>query len=271
MSLIPYSNRHAVQSAALVVGFHQEVDLGHASALAQAAQERLKAVLPNRKEIQTITFQFGAAVPQHNSSSIGGWEFIDNFSPNEVVNGVTTRRSASVVEHRLIITENSYNRWAHFSDFVSSVFEALSDIAFERRSVRDIALAYADSFTWKDAPEKIVAADVFSRESIFLPANVFGVGSKLFHATHGFFVDSGVEDAQSLIENVNVTRMRKDSAQYDTFAINTEHRLVVDRQMYGTEGRKFVEAQLEMLHQRNKAVLSNLLTQDVKEMIKLGG
>lgn len=271
MSLIPYSNRHAVQSAVLVVGFHQEVDLPHASSLALAAHDKLKAVLPNRGEIQTITFQVGGAVPQQNASGIGGWEFSDHFAPNEVVNGINARRSATVVEHRLVITENAYNRWADFKNFVCAVTDALSGMAFENRALRDVALAYADSFSWKGDPQKIDAAGVFSSDSCYLPSNVFDVGSKLFHATHGFFVDAPVDGAQSLIENVSVARVRRNAAEHDTFAINTEHRLVVDGQIYGADSRNFVEAQLEMLHQRNKAVLSNLLTPEVRELIKLGG
>lgn len=271
MSLHPYSNRHAVQSAMLVVGFHEEIDLGEGmTEKANAAFDAIKSVLPNRNPIQMITVQVGASAPTFNESAVGGWEFSHPLDKLPL-KGPAVRRSAIVQEKRLAIQENEYNRWADFQGFVSAVLEGLEGYAFAGRRLNSVALGYIDSFVWKDNPSLIDADKVFSSNTEYLPANVFATGSRLFHSSHGFFVDPGDAAVEALVENVNVARTQDPETGQHSFVISTEHRMVPKEPLFGAEAKRFVMLQLEGLHQRNKAVLANLLTEEVQQMIKLGG
>jgi len=255
----------------LVVGFHEEIDLGDGMVeKANVAYDAIRSVLPSRNPVQMITVQVGASVPTVNDMAVGGWEFTQPFDKLPA-KGPPVRRSAVVHEKRLAIQENEYNRWADFQQFVSTVLEGLESYAFAGRRLSSVALGYIDSFVWKDNPSLIEAANIFSRDTEYLPANVFKVGSRLFHSNHGFFVDPEDAAVDALLENVNVARTQDAETGQHNFVITTEHRLGSKKPLYGADAKEFVLLQLEALHQRNKAVLGSLLNEDVQQMIKLGG
>lgn len=273
MSLHPYSGRHAVQSASLVVVFHSPLDSSMVSADQIAEAERkLKSCFTQVNPIQSFTFHLGpmgapTAVPGSGASV--GWEF---STPLKVPrDGQVFERSAVIQEDRLAITENNYTRWASFKDLIQVVLDEISGFVFEKRQLAFVAMGYSDIFVWKDDPNKIDASGVFKQETRFLPGNVFDIGPGLFHSNHGFFWPSNAEGLEHCLDNVNVSRVIQPESKFHNFVVNAEHRISADTPLFGSDARKFVLEHLELLHGRNKDVLGGLLLSEVQDQIKLWG
>lgn len=272
--LYPFAGRHAVQSAMLSVNFNSEIEVedGRAVQMDQAHKE-LAGDFPVKTDVQQVTFQIGdtsgagAAKPR-----LGGWKFVNQLAPGELrPNHPPLRRSISVQGASLQIIEHDYDRWAGYRALIERSLSALGPAVFDERTVRDVALAYSDVFIWKDDPASLEASALFNADSDFLPRNAFAIGSRYFHANHGYYSNAVPDVGASLVENVNIARTPDSATGHDHFIIYIEHRLTPKERTVGVEaGTKLISSVLEFLHQRNKQLLGSLLTPNVREMIKLG-
>lgn len=269
--LYPYAGRHAVQSAAFVLSFRSDLTPGQSEAAA-VAHELLQDIYPSKDPVQTISFQVGPAGPAVSSSKTVGWNFTRPLPVEKQELGKAVfQRAVHLQGSDLAIVENDYDRWAGFRTNVFRCLDALGPTAFNGRSLASMALQYTDIFTWKDDPSMIDAGGVFAKTSKLLPAHVFEVASKHFHATHGYFNPDVPEGAESLLENVSVARTPNVHTLQDQFVITIEHRLVPSGEYTSAdEARELIEMSMEALHQRNKASLADLLTPELRDLIRLG-
>jgi uncharacterized protein (TIGR04255 family) len=257
MSLYPFAGAHAVQSAAFAIEWSDELSDVEVSSLL-GLHEQLKPSLPLSAPLQSIQLQMsGNAQPVRVQTTAG---CVFNRPGN---NGPA--RTLEVARNRMVGQINDYTRWQPVWDEVNGWFSVVGP-TIGKRKISSIGLQYNDVFHWRGVPQDMDLTTLFLNGSKLLPANVFEIKGQ-WHSHHGYFMDRPLPIQHRLLENINVNVLEELGER--SFVITTVHKAEVS-QIWGWEGLKDAIAPLMVdLHNRNKEVLSQLLSEHAKKMINL--
>lgn len=258
--LYPYASRHAVQSAALVIAWETPIsdeDLAEVQGLKVALKSDFGQMHLNQRYTFNMLDPSGVSSP-----GIGGVNFVRGTAPE-------ISRSLLVQEKTVQLTSNDYDRWASFTHLIDRSFKTLAPVAAKNRKLASIQLQYVDVFFWKGDPDQLPLSSIFDESSPYLPPNVFGLGNVFWHSHHGFFSAKDAPANCHLLDNVNVQRAPREGSTEHALTIVTNHQLLPTNEIWNTDFISFVTTHLSFLHQRNKTMLSSLLTEEVKKLINL--
>lgn len=258
MSLYPFAGAHAVQSAAFALEWPVELNEAEITAIA-GAHEKFKPSLPVVSPLQTLTFQMVGGQAGAASSVPGGFLFSRPGGPTSPVS-----RALEVQRNRLVGQVNDYTRWAPVWNEVKSWFAAVAP-CLGNRLITHVGLQYNDVFHWRDTPESLDLKTVFRVGSPLLPANVFDLKG-LWHSHHGYFVDRQAPVKHILLENVNVNVVEELGQR--SIVISTVHKAEVNIWSWETLAAS-IDSLMDDLHQRNKANLGSLLSEEAASKISL--
>ena len=256
MSLYPFAGAHAVQSAAFALEWPVEINEAEISAIA-GTHEKLKPSLPVIAPLQTLTFQMIGGQAGSTSTVPGGFLF-SRPGPAGIA------RALEVQRNRLVGQVSDYTRWAPVWKEVKSWFATVAP-CLGNRQFTHVGLQYNDVFHWRAAPESLDLKQVFREGSPLLPANVFGL-KDLWHSHHGYFLDRETPVKHRLLENVNINMLEELGQR--SIVISTVHKAEIN--IWSWEAlAKSIDALMDDLHQRNKANLGSLLSDEAAGKISL--
>lgn len=263
-ALVPHANRHAVQSATLVMAWETAIS-DEALQEVQGLLPELKADYGTKHLNQRLTFNMLDPSAGIGKPGVGGVNFVRGTVPE-------ISRSLLVQENSVQLTSNDYDRWASFTKLIQRSFKTVNRVAAKGRKLASVQLQYVDAFMWKGDPKDLDLSQVLDATSPYLPQNIFDLGPDFWHSHHGFFSSKDAPEHCRLLDNVNVQRAPKEGATQHVLTIVTNHQLLPMTEIWDSEpSLEFLTKHLDFLHNRNKMMLSSLLTDEVEALISLWG
>ncbi len=268
--LAPCSGAHAVQSAVFAIEWLNPLPQEALSEVRATYDkgESLKRQFPETPQEQKLLSvridQASGAATLPTVASGGacvGYKFSKTAGPSP-------SRTLQITRENCLYIVQDYTRW---KPVLTDVLLAFSEIAesLVKSPVAAIGLQYTDVFHWRAAPEELNFSEVLSESSGLIPTSALA-RKDLWHSHHGYFVDSVEPTPHKLLENLNVDIV--DNGGQRSVAIVTSHQARLTKPIYNSADLKtYLDSFYECLHNRNKALLSQILTDGVKRKIKLQG
>lgn len=256
-SLYPHAGVHAIQSAVFTVGWSEV--LSEAELLnARGCIEGLQAVFPSLEEQKTLTVNL-TDPGVHQATEFGGYV----LSKKPLAAGIS--RNILVSKDSVQITVPDYSRWDSVKTEVLGYLAPL--VAQFRRQIRMVGLQYQDSFHWRAEASTLNVSEIFSRDSKYLPGNVF-LQPGMWHSHHGYFEFFQEPFAYRQLDNINVSRVDGGQPVIPTLDVLTSHRIDFANAT-SDESLQVFSSMLEKMHLKNKEILGDLLVEEVQVLIKL--
>lgn len=266
----PFGDRHAISNVLFIFEF--AVPLApHAFTALRAGgmlHERLKADLPRVTEQQQMLVNF--APDQHFFSP-------PPFAPQGVIGGISFDRvkpngepavAVNIQSNALFIVCGEYERWNDVWAEVKNYLTILSPFlkGFE---VSAMALQYTDAFKVNfPRGENHPLTELFSTKTRYLPSNADSLTDS-FHSHHGYFSEPKFSLAGKILTNVNIN-VTEQTSVFDVQILTMHKYQLFDTFVLASSEGDFnplTDKVFQYLHDENKVVVGDLLTDQVKETI----
>ena len=267
--LYPFAGNHAIQNVAFAFEWNTELTSNELLQIQQELEPQLKAEFSKILPQNTQKFSFNM-----DSAASG----TPNFSPSVELSGLSfekpsqfgnaqSARSLVLSKSNLVVLINDYSRW---NSIWSDVERYLSIVLLKlpNNPIQSVGLQYSDIFTWRDDPKSFKSTLVFRENSPYLIPNVHKVAG-LWHSHHGYLVDRDEPQKHTCLDNVNVNLL--DSSGILSLQIVTSHRATFAEPIWCKEADKLasISATMKILHNANKEIMYNLLSDEVCSKINL--
>ncbi|MBK6998668.1 MAG: TIGR04255 family protein [Rhodoferax sp.] len=269
--LLPFAGQHAIQSAVFALEFSTELDVGEIGRLRLAAKG-LKNEFPKLTDQHRTTVSFQMGPEQHPSASMDPGGFIlERLGSEQGQLQAQPLRVIVVSRENILIVINDYTRWEKFSFDISHYLTTLLKSINAQKGVSGISLQITDTFIWRSDPADLDLSKVFTIGSRYLVSNVFEPKALLWHSHHGFLVEQEDPIKFQQLDNINVSR--NIVAGTHQLQILTSHKATFPNPVYKIldASREKIFSVLNLLHEKNKEILKNLLTDDVQLKVNLNG
>lgn len=199
-------------------------------------------------------------------------------NPNVEQDGVRTvavvmdalNRDGSVLE-QLSIGPNSivysdfgpYTRWSDVHEKAVGVMAPFLDILARERKFGVCGIQYVDAFELDEIAN--LASTMFSPEAVLLPKHIFQIDD-LWHVNQGYFKPADIPQPHKRLTNLNM-QVNKHATGY-RLEISAMHRAVFENPIESYEAGLLQKLQ-DDLHEDNKNILRDILTQDIRDMVGL--
>ena len=189
---------------------------------------------------------------------------VGGFTLSRAASAGGVSRSLEVGRMRCVAQINDYTRWKavwpEVRKWLAAVIPKLG-----RRNFTSIGIQFNDVFHWRDRIETFDPAEVFSTNSTLLPNSALS-NKKPWHSHHGYFIDIDTPIDSAVLENVNINVL--DNLNQRSVIITTVHKAHVNMWSWD-EMNPVIDNLMEVLHQRNKAALANVLSEGAAKSISL--
>lgn len=264
-ALHPVAGNHAIQGAAFVIQWPIPLERSHLD-LVRSHAEQLKQWFPIVQETKTVSIDLNPAggPPRQHDEELGGLRFVQ---PAPTIGPAAVTRALHVNKEQLVIAVNDYTRWDEAWSRVAQWLGILLPSLLDGRPINAAILQYNDQFEWRAAPTELIMTEVFRTESQHLTKRVFDTPG--FWHVHQGFVDSRTEPlTHDLIENVNVNLAEVNARRVIT--IFTSHHAVMQNPIWEANAAiDQLSVLMDNLHERNKSVIKDILTEPVCQKINL--
>ncbi|OFA06366.1 hypothetical protein [Duganella sp. HH101] len=260
--LYPFAGDHAVQTAAIALEW--QGDLSDQTLLRiYSLADKLKPFFDKVDLQKMMMINIGDAGASTNHTDGLGAVVFQKATPLG-----TVAKHLMVSRNNCTFIVNDYSRWAVMLEDAKRNFSVILPVILADKAISAIGLQYTDSFTWKEDPDNLEMANIFRKESPFIPSNAMALKT-LWHNHHGYLESSTKPVPHTLLNNVNVTV--QDVSGERNIQIATSHRASLNKPLrLSTESYLDVFTSVENhMHIANKALLGKLLTDDVAAKIKL--
>jgi uncharacterized protein (TIGR04255 family) len=265
-NLFPVAGNNAIQNAAFAIEWAAELLPTEMQKINNAIEADLKSEFQNSIPQNVQKFSFvneGVANPRFLPSiEIGGYLF-EKRSPLSPV----PTKSITLGKQNLVILINEYSRWeAVWEDVRKYISLVLNNL--REQPINNIGLQYSDVFIWKDTPDSLNLNEVFRPNSQYLTPNVLNV-KKLWHSHHGYIVDSSAPVPNTRLDNINVNLIDIEGTL--SIQIVTSHRATLETPIWykGEESLSVISEIMSVLHDENKLIMHDLLSDEICKKIKL--
>jgi len=161
-----------------------------------------------------------------------------------------------------------YSRWNHVYPMVEkyseSIFEKLKGVGVSPSS---IGLKYVDQFVFRGEPKDYDIANLFKRDSSVLHTRSFSSGCQ-WHSHSGWF--EKIEGLGEVLSQINIDSVIQEPQRY---IISIDHTGTYHNQIEGENllcDSTFRALFADRIHELNKSLLSDLLTDKMQRRINLG-
>ncbi|RJF98994.1 TIGR04255 family protein [Noviherbaspirillum saxi] len=263
--LFPITESHAIQSVIFVLEWQGEIS-DRALQEVQSLGQSLKSHFPISTVQKVVMVNLdqatsGSPAIQQNGDAMGGVVFQRMGKFGQVASQMVVSRN------NCLIAINEYSRWDAILEAVMRYYKIVLPPILREKSIGSIALQYNDMFTWKDEPANLNLREVFKTDTPYLAPNSFEQKG-LWHCHHGFIRDlEGVDG--TCLDNINVSVVNNQDDR--AIQILTSHKLTLNSplRIATKDYLQSIEKYQNILHQENKLVLGQLLSEEVCEKIKL--
>ncbi len=265
--LIPITQSHAIQSVVFALEWQGELTDQALTDIQKLAPE-LKSHFPVATAQRVVNINIGpklnSALPnqQEVDDQLGGMMFLRTGKFGNVTSQLNVSRTNCVV---LI---NEYDRWTQTLDAVIRYIKIVLPVILKEKPITIIALQYIDVFTWKDDPENLNLREIFIENSPYLAPNVFDQKG-LWHCHNGYVTQQLHHLEGDCLDNINVNTV----ADQDDLKIQitTAHKFTLKTPLR-LASKTYLQSIRDVqntLHNHNKDILRQLLTNEVCNMIHL--
>lgn len=261
--LYPFGGNHAIQSAVFALEWAEPLTPDLVKKLREVLKP-LRADFPGPEQTQQkLTVNLGSGAHQVHTDEGSGF-----ILTRPGVSVASPSRSLIIEEKRCIIQIADYTRWKDAKADVDRYLDLVFPEIAKSRPINVIGLQYVDAFRWKGSPSSMPVVDILKKSSKYLSPNVFEL-KELWHSHHGYFETCHEPREAKQLDNVNVNKIEDEGVA--SLQILTSHRAQFPLPIWANEGdaRHVVNVTYERMHDRNKAILADLLTDEVQHMIKL--
>lgn len=265
-NLFPIAGNNAIQNAAFAIEWGAELSSADIQETNSKIESELKSDFsaPLPQNVQNFSFVTdGSQTPRFLPSvEIGGYLY-EKRSPLSTI----PTKSITLTRQNLVILINEYSRWETVWEDVQKYFSIiLKNITAQ--PFTNVGLQYSDVFIWKDEPASLNLCEVFRQSSSYLTPNALNVKS-LWHSHHGYIVDSNAPVKNSRLDNINVNLI--DNGGTLSVQIVTSHRATLAAPIWYKKeiDLESISQIMKVLHNENKQVMHNLLSDEVCKKIKL--
>ena len=261
-NLHPVSGDHAVQAVHFVVEWGDPLSSDLVLALAKLHTKFRSMGYPNMVPQNRVSFkvEVGSNPSSAATHAIAGYLF--SQLPQEQLS-----RQISVTAENCTIMFPDYTRWGAVFGSVKEILKVILEEVGAHRPIRSIGLQYNDAFTWNDDPDELDLKAVFNNTSV-IPPNVF-LQRGLWHLHHGYFESFSSPVPHTVLQNINVDMVEKGALRQ--LQILGSHKATLKDVMWQPfkKNKDHFLQMFEHLHALNKDMIRALLTEKVRERIKL--
>lgn len=269
MNITPLHDTHAIESVSFGVEWQQPLPPAVMGALESVYEATLKNELPSKKPVQQFAVEFnlesGGKFIQPTQAV--GWTF-ERFAPDGRI-----ERNLMLTPNTLAVTLHTYTRWEEVYAIAANLMHSLLPlIAVSTGGFTAFGLQYQDVFRITGDDVAQFRADMLLRQnSTMLPASVFQRKS-LWHAHHGYFTEMHDEPERRKLTVVNTDLIDENGNRQ--VRILSAHKIVFKAPLSDTEqlyagDNPPLHAAMHAMHSENKAVLRELLNDDMLARIHL--
>lgn len=261
--LYPFAGSHAIQSAVFAFEWAEMLTPSMLAGVRERAM-KLKHDFPaGIQDQKALTVNFTPGAPQVQTEEVSGF-MLSRVS--SALGGVA--RTITVGLHQCLIQVSDYLSWSTAKADVDRYLEVLLPAITQHRQVTVIGLQYLDIFNWRGNPAELPTAAIFRKDTKYLASNVFSV-NELWHNHHGYFESHAEPQECRQLDNINVSRV--ENAGVHSIQILTSHRAQFRAAIwdYSLTAESLITRTLVRMHDRNKEILRDLLSDEVLEIIKL--
>lgn len=269
MNITPLHDTHAIESVSFGVEWQQPLPPAVMGALESVYEAALKKKLPSKKPVQQFAFEFNleSGGKSIQPAQAVGWTF-ERFAPDGRI-----ERNLMLTPNTLAVTLHTYTRWEEvYATAADLMHPLLPLIAVSSGGFTVFGLQYQDVFRITGDDVAQFRADMLLRQnSAMLPASVFQQKS-LWHAHHGYFTEMPDEPERRKLTVVNTDLIDENGNRQ--VRILSVHKTVFNSPLSDTEqlyagDNPPLHAAMHGMHSENKAVLRELLNDDMLARIHL--
>lgn len=268
--LFPIAKSHAIQS--VIFAFEWQGDLS------DCAFDKIKKLEPQLKKFfpviathSLLNIHIDGNGTSHNADNIniqqGSMSPIGAISFQRMGKFQNIISQITISRHNCVIFLSDYIRWDETLDAVLRYLKIVLPAILEEKSINVVALQYTDIFRWQDDPQNLKLNEVFNIDTLYLTKNVFSQKG-IWHSHHGYMTDDFFHYGKCL-DNINVNTI--DNANDRDIHISTTHQVTLEKPLRLSTKNYLqdIENIQNSLHNHNKAILCDLLTEEVCKKIKL--
>ena len=265
-NLFPIAGNNAIQNAAFAIEWQSELTSNELQVIHAAVEFELKVEFPSQLPQQHQTFSFVSdltSAPKISPSvEIGSYI----YEKRTMYSNAPTR-SIALSKQSLIVLINEYTKWDLIWNDVNRYFGIILKHV-QSKAIANIGLQYSDVFIWKDDPKKLNLFEVFRPGSRYLTPNVLSLRG-LWHSHHGYIVELEAPVPNNRLDNINVNLI--DNSGVVSIHITTSHRATLKDVIWQINEKCLViiSEVMNSLHDENKLVMTELLSDDLCNKIKL--
>lgn len=269
--IVPYNQERGNAIRNVLFVFELVVPVApHAMADFESVTElhgKLKALLPKYSELQQVVMNLGpngVAQQFQMPSLMNGCSFERFDNKGDIALGLNIQPGA------ITISCGDYNRWKSVHDSIVEILNLLAPWLLQNGvRTNNFVLQYVDEFSvsFQGGGDRSLCA-LFDVNSSYIVRNFENLQQE-FHSHHGYFKDPEYKIAGRVLNNINIGVNFVGAKS--VVQIQTAHKYQANAMLDIVDKQGVFSADLdgafEYLHQENKQIIGELLTEEVKEMI----
>lgn len=268
-SLYPASGDHAIQNAVFAIEFQGVLSSS------QLEKLQLAAVKAYGAEFKEVHAQQKMAVDLTPRGGLQEFKAIAQPGGFLMLSGspLSLPRTISVTPNDCVITFHDYSRWdivkADVQRYLAPILKLLDAFVVP---VNVVGLQYNDVFHWKAEPGELNLTEVFAAGTPFLVPHVLRPpesSPRHWHCHHGYFVNFHTPVSYQQLDNINISRVS--ASGHDSIVVLTSHKAQLKEPLWqvSKKNKTVIPDIQESLHNSNKTILRELLSESVRSKIKL--
>ena len=265
---LPYSGTNSIQEAVVALHFRDIVTSEAVRRAQSTAQTELRSVLPHFKEVrqvQEIKVGPGSFSAEPEPVRLVGFEC------SKVRADAKPARVLRFLDDILAVNFLQYQNWqTTLTDSLKYIETVLSSVPLETNPVQQFSLRYIDRYTFDGSPDEPHAALLFRKDNAYMAPHCFDSGPS-WHCHSGWF--ESYDAAKRILNQLKVGSAMVDGVSTVTVDHNAIWQMRVPRQTIESlfqpspgENTSLKDA-LNLLHDRNKTILRDMLLPNMLEKI----
>ena len=260
---LPFQGKHSIQEAQISLLFLGPFDQQSIQVTRGFVQAELSAELPRSAEVRGGSFRIDITNPAAPSpmgpmqTDVAGFQF-SKAQPNG-----QPARVLQLAGNSLAVSFMDYESWETVKgDALQYLHPVCISLPFEQNPVVAVGLRFIDRYTFSGNPADARAELLLSRGSPHINPHTFDAGST-WHCNTGWF-ENPLEEGDRVLHNLNAASSLVNLSSTVTIDHNATRHLGSPRYSTNTlmapaVGVIGLADALELLHDRNKAILAQIL------------
>lgn len=267
MAFVAASDGHAISEVVFGLTLNRTFTPAEIGQLI-ANHDSFKKLLPGVSRPPAFEFSFGGAPSQQISTGV----IFDRYAAS----GKLEQR-LRVDNNQMVINLLQYEGWPNVWPSVRQLLINTFGLMGLQCNIVSVLLQYQNIFTWNADHSEYALSELFAFDNKFVPASLINVGP-LWHLHQGWFNPSELPFATRALERLTIDGLLNESHQPFVrvdFLQNLELKaeILESGQLIAQtqEAVSALNSAFENLHERNKSIVSKVLTEDVCVRIGING